>query len=486
MLLGLAFLLNAWSVTASPQQEGGPDLPAAVREAREWQQAGEWGEAEAVLRAALNPNSPAVLKKELADVLLEQGRGMVGSSDLSRHLSHGLIQEALTLYREVGPEEYADRLEVVAAESRCESLLGRPEEGIALLEALLVECRQAPDAASPGAVLEAIVHQHLEQGQAAAAAEVLARKSPPGELRPAARALLLLHIAAARKDADQALELSERLAQDPDVDIYTVAYLGWEALSGGKGAWLETLLHLYSRLLVARPESSAVLLYRGVARLYAGDPAGAEQDLRQALEDPEREALVLPHLGLACRLQNQPDEAKALYEKLLALGTAQRRAALDGLVEVAVLYGRARRYQDSAALYRKILAAEPTNEWAHQGLPLCFKGLGDVEGARTAYEAGLAELPGHPQLQNDLALLLWGDGQRDEARALFAQAMAAGSLDSTENLGVIASAVDHDRERAADFFARVLVEDPQREKSRFYRELLLTVPGDPPGGAGSR
>jgi tetratricopeptide (TPR) repeat protein len=175
---------------------------------------------------------------------------------------------------------------------------------------------------------------------------------------------------------------------------------------------------------------------------------------------------------------NRAEESLPIFEKLAQSGSGIVGEALKGIESVAVSRARARRFADALALYREILAKNPTSLYARIGEPLCLRNLGDYANAAAAYEAGIAALPEESQLLNDYALMLRAHGEEARALEMFERALGAGSADAGENLGIIAFREKHDAELAARYFARtitLLIEGKLRPRPRvlFYRELGL-------------
>ena len=255
-------------------------------------------------------------------------------------------------------------------------------------------------------------------------------------------------------------------------DCSVVAWLCWEPYGSGTVP-LEDLIHLYSSLLAGKPQGHVYQYYRGAARLVGGDVAGAEFDLRQCLGTPSLESRSRYYLARTLLQQGEVEAARQEFEQVIAAGEVFAWESVDGLVDVAATYGRSRKHLLALEVFKRVLELDPANEWALLGVPLCHKGVGDVAAAESAYRRALEIRVDHAQLLNDLALLLRGAGQEQEALELFHWGMGSGSADATENLGMIHFHEDQEPAQAAEQFARVLLQDPERPKSRFYRELSL-------------
>ena len=448
---------------------------------------GDEGLAEDLLRTGLDTHYERAAG-ELVRLLAERAEAYRGSGDpLASHLADGLLYEALDLIDgllAVGDPGEAD---VVASRSRMRAwvleLLGQRTDAAAQLDELLGTVESAEEF---GWALRQRFDFCLRGDDTEAAERLLRDWSGDPRSDASLVAAMDWDLALARestREPEPLLARAERAFAD-GMGAFEVCDRVWAAASG-ETLDLESLTFVYSSLLgtVEAPEANAVVRYfRGVSRLYARDIAGAVHDLETVHEGVGLESRAGYFLGRALLSAGRIEEAGGRFVAVVERGAEYYREALLGLVDVGAALGRAGRHADSLVWFDRVLQHEPDNEWALLGRPLCFEGQDDVAGAETAYREALEILPEHPQLTNDLALVLRGAGRIEESWALFEQAASLGSVDAMENLGVLEfDAEGPGREPAAAHFARVLQEAPDRVKSRFYRELsLLPRPVDPP------
>ncbi|MBL8842338.1 MAG: tetratricopeptide repeat protein [Planctomycetes bacterium] len=454
--------------------ERGAATQAVRQRAAELLAQGSAGEAEDLLRIELEKGRAPALLIALGNVLIERAAALEATSDLGRSLRQGVLEEALSLYAEavLGPDE---RVAATIGVASCHVLLGREAEAEAVLRAAVASAGgDAPGLALRRSLRSELIRFLAVRERVEAANEVIAEGRARGDLDPPHVALEQLRIRSVRGERDGLHEavVAAAVAGAPPAEL---CYLAWNAADP---ADYEKKLFLYSALHERFPAELSFRYYRGATRLFMGDPSGALGDLEACLDHPEHGERARVYLGKALLQAGRPDDALPHFEKLLGPSSEVRGDALDGLIGVAVARARERRFADALALYERVLALDPLNYWAHLGRPLCHKSLGDVAGAIAAYEAGLAARPDEPQLLNDFGLVLHAQGERRRARSLFEQALAAGSADGGENLGIFALQDDGDRAAAADYFARTLALDPNRPRVRFYRELCLAeLPG---------
>jgi tetratricopeptide (TPR) repeat protein len=471
---GRAGLALAVFAAPAPAQEGDA-VAKALDAARVERGAGRLTEAETILRDALHGSWSPALGLELGGVLADRAVALEGTTELMKSLREGTLAEALAIYERVAADE-ALRVDATLGGAACDVIAGRIDEGDARLAALLATLRRS---GGPVEARRRLVHERVrllaehERGERALAQIEEATRG--GELDAAGVAYEQLVVTAARHD-DAAVASAATAALQAGAPPFSVAYTCWNAIGAGAGQ-LETLLHLYSRLLELRPAEPALLFYRGFVRLWLKDAAGALDDLKPCLADPLLGKRATMQYGNALVKVNRAEEALAYFEQL-AEDPAWLVEAMNGVIGVAVSRARDRKFADALVLYREVIAKDPSNGWARLGEPLCLRNLGQYEQAAASYEAGIAALPDDPRLQmqlmNDYALMLDAHGERAKAQDLYEQALGGGSADAGENLGIIAYRDRHDLELAARYFARTLLLDPKRPRIRFYRELCLT------------
>ncbi len=433
-----------------------------VDQARALLVAEDWTAAESLLRQlAEGEDIDAVQARGLLGELLAQNaRSMDWTSDLSVHLATGLAEEALGFLDSASSGD-PENFRWVREAAGISELLGNPEGAVRRIHESWIRSPQ-PEAA------EALLNVHLRSGNLSDAVELVATLESSAQL-PAKDLLGLRFRLAVAHHEDGAMELGREFSQAGG-DPWLVAFLTWEFWSQPE-LNLERLLAQYSRYLEDSPNIATYSYFRGATRFYAADYEGAQADLRRAVEDSKVGARANLFLGRCLVRQSQREAAQTHFEAALSADPGLQGEVVLGLLDVAAGRGRAREHSLALQTYDRVLELDPTNEWALLGRPLCFKGMGDMQAARTAYESGLERSSEHPQLLNDLALLLWGNGEAGTALGYFERAAAAGALDAAENLGVIAYTKDARFVEASDLFGQVLLRERDRPKSRFYREL---------------
>ena len=461
-VIGSAAVLGGGTAAATGQEPPLSDEVAAALDA------GRRADAEDLARARLAEAPSAAAELELALVLMERAAELATTSELGRSLRLAVLEEAAHWFRAAGREPSL-RADAVIGVAASEIELGLDAEAEATLRAALV----APlDLAPPvRRRLVAELVRYLTLRERAGEAEALrAGGAEAGWISAPEVALERLHSLALRRDAAAALPAALDAAA-AGADGFDVAFQLWEAQADG--SW-ERQLAAYSQLLERFPDVLAFRYYRGATRLRMGDADGALSDLRPCVDAPQFGELARGSVGRALLRSGAAEASLEWFEPLLGRRGQAGRDALDGLIGVAVARAQSRQFAAALELYRRVLERDPANPWAHLGVPLCHKSLGDLAAAAAAYEAGLAALPEEPQLLNDFGLLVRARGDKAAARQLFERALAAGSPDGGENLGIFALRDDGDAVAAAAWFARTLELDPERPRVRFYRELCLT------------
>ncbi|AAQ58574.1 hypothetical protein CV_0900 [Chromobacterium violaceum ATCC 12472] len=130
-----------------------------------------------------------------------------------------------------------------------------------------------------------------------------------------------------------------------------------------------------------------------------GEAGEAEAMLRRALESAPGHAAAGNNLGLLLMAQRRWDEAES---PLRAAHAAQPGAALPNLASLLLATGRA---AEAETLARQALAAEPGRaDWLNL-LGLALREQGRDEEAGLAWEQGLASVPDHRRLRQNLGYL---------------------------------------------------------------------------------
>jgi tetratricopeptide (TPR) repeat protein len=199
---------------------------------------------------------------------------------------------------------------------------------------------------------------------------------------------------------------------------------------------------IFRRAVAEDPQSAAAQLNLGAALLQQGQTAEAEAALREALRLEPGNAKARFNLALIAWNGGRKDEARQAFEAVLAAepGNDEARLALarleqqEGHCEVAM------------PLFRSYLETKPEHSAARRYLALCMVQLGDLAGAREAFEAGTSQAPDDPLMVDGLIRILAAApdaGLRDGSRAVaWAEQLAAGGqlLEAQEDLAMAQAA----------------------------------------------
>jgi len=164
-----------------------------------------------------------------------------------------------------------------------------------------------------------------------------------------------------------------------------------------------------------RPDNTRRHFERGLARLQAGDAAGAEDAFRRTLEiDPDHpDALFGSGLCLEAR------------GKLLEAESAYRHAAMaridfpHALTNLASLMTRTNRPAEAVQTLDRVLARRPDFEAARFNRGLAYFALRRLSEAEADFRHILGRQPGQPDALNELARVLLKQARPDEAAELF-------------------------------------------------------------------
>lgn len=488
MVLGaLVAVLSGGSMASACQDETSTDpanaadaVEAILRESDRMLGQGMVAEAEQRVRDAIRDRVDARLEFRLAEILYARAAAFPADSDLARSLRDGLLHEAIDRNRSAKrSDSFRERATLGIA--ACLELMDRSGDAAAELQNELGELRREgipPERRAT--ILRQLIWLRASSGDAEGARTAVEDGLVNGELREGDDALERLRILAAGRDSTGLVEAAVAAVRS-GAESFESAYLVWEA--GGGSANLELELHVYSRMLELRPEDPELRYYRGAVRFHLGDPEGALHDLSVALAAPATATRARSYQARALLRLGRDGEAFELLARLLDDPDAPLRETLEGLIGVAVARARRREFSEALEAYDLVLQRDESNYWAHLGRPLCLRSLGDLQSAALAYEAGIEHHPDEPQLLNDYALLLQASGDTVRAMEMFERAIAGGSADAGENLGMRAWRRG-DVAAANRFFARTLLLDPDRPRIRLYREFACIAALDAEGTTG--
>ncbi len=278
-----------------------------------------------------------------------------------------------------------------------------------------------------------------------------------------------------------------------DLDGYLESARGFLAKKDSPAAVVE----LMNALMVA-PESPEVRFLLGTAMRDAGDPIGAEVELRKsidygypaakvmpeilaalldqgayakvlkeseapAVDDAKAQAAILAARGDALLASGQRPDAATAYTQALLSDPDNTRARV-GEARVAALAGDTAKAQQVVSA---LLARDPsvTDAWLLQAALLSSKG--DRDGARNAYEKAIDAAPYDVKAYAALIPILVQEGQMDEAARRFtAMKKAAPKAIPTAYADALISYHKGDKEHARTAIRRVLKAAPGDERAR--------------------
>lgn len=166
-------------------------------------------------------------------------------------------------------------------------------------------------------------------------------------------------------------------------------------------------------------ETAQARLHRA-DELRQRDPAGAERELRRALElelGQADRALVWHRLGELARRRDAADEAVGHFRRALGIDPE----LLDARLGLATALGRLGRYGEAVQEYRRVLETAPERLDARLGEATALVLAGRFREARQRLEEGLERTPGSVPLARTLAQILASapdPAVRDGGRAL--------------------------------------------------------------------
>lgn len=187
---------------------------------------------------------------------------------------------------------------------------------------------------------------------------------------------------------------------------------------------------LFRRALEVTRDNHVAERLLGTALLDAGDAAGAERHLREAVRLRPRSAAALNALGVALMQLSRPGDAEAALDAFRRAAAAEPgdAASRNNLGNALEARGSV---EDALTQYREAIRLAPGDATGHRNLGLTLAGLRRHEEARISLEEAVRIEPRHAPTLGDLGNVLAQLGRVDEALERYRDALR---LDPTSRL----------------------------------------------------
>jgi predicted O-linked N-acetylglucosamine transferase (SPINDLY family) len=267
-------------------------------------------------------------------------------------------------------------------------------------------------------------HQHLQNGNAAAAAA-------------------------------SCEDVLQRAPRNPDA----LWLLGAARLMAGRADEAASLLE---RVVLAAPDHGAALEQLGVAHLIRADYAAAEKALRAASALRGAPASVLVRLGLALLHQGQHADAIEALERALKLDAS----LVDAYGALGRAYGAQGNWSEAQRAFETVLSRAPDDPDTLYNLGIVSFERGDAAAACAWFERCLAKAPAHIDARERLAAAYLAVGRFAQAtaelrRIVDAQPANFQAICSLAEATFQSGALDE----ALDFGRRALALDPAQSRA---------------------
>ena len=138
----------------------------------------------------------------------------------------------------------------------------------------------------------------------------------------------------------------------------------------------------FREALKLHPELGLARLNLAIAELYAGRPADAAADAREAAKRLPEAPQAHYVLGLAARAENNLDEAAPAFARVLQIDSSDPGAK----IQLGQIYLQQRRFDEALKLFQEALAAEPHNVTAAYSVSLALMRTGKADEGRVAMQ----------------------------------------------------------------------------------------------------
>ncbi|HWA25181.1 MAG TPA: tetratricopeptide repeat protein [Lacunisphaera sp.] len=285
---------------------------------------------------------------------------------------------------------------------------GRPGDSITVMERLLTK---NPGLARGYVLLAEAYRAQGKRDKSLEILQMLASKTPGVPDGPYLVGTILRELGR-NDEARQAFEESLRRKENYWPAVEGVVDLDLEARQ------VEVAAARIKTLLEKNPNVIPPRLIRAKVRLAAGDGDGAEADLLKAIEMEPK--VQYPYLLLA-RIYYSADRAKEALAKLTAL--AGKKPAVGVYMQLGMLYDAVNQPDDARASYEKALAIDPNFTPALNNLAFFYAASpATLDKAYELAKQAQNQRPSDPVVADTMAWILFQKGQYDRALRLAEQA----------------------------------------------------------------
>ncbi len=209
-------------------------------------------------------------------------------------------------------------------------------------------------------------------------------------------------------------------------------HLGSALLAAGDTAGAEAVLQEAVR---EHPESTEARVQMGAAEFSAGDEAAALLALREAVRRDPASAAAAYQLALTLQSAGHASEALPLFEQV----RRERADDPDLLTNYGLALVELGRAKEAVPVYQRAAAVDPSNATIHQDLGVAYLQQSDLDHAIAEFRRGLELQPGSAQIAYDLGLALKLKDDLPAAIAAFekARTLDPGLADAPYTLGVL-------------------------------------------------
>jgi putative PEP-CTERM system TPR-repeat lipoprotein len=284
-----------------------------------------------------------------------------------------------------------------------------PGRALAVLQPVL--------ATADAEALTVAAQAQLRLGDAKAADELLARATALGAGEPAVKVALALAKLAKGNDAQATFgELQAIAAADEDIGP-DLALIRARIVRNELDAALEAI----DRLEKKQPANPMAADFRGRVQILRKDPAAARKAFEQAVGRDPRYFPAVASLAALDILERKPAAALARFQSLLKIDPRN----VESLLAVADLKQKAGGTREEvAALIGQAVAANALHARPRLALIDFHLASHDLPAALAAAQDAVAALPGHAEIQDRHARVLWLAGDTHHASSSFAKLVA--------------------------------------------------------------
>ena len=231
-----------------------------------------------------------------------------------------------------------------------------------------------------------------------------------------------------------------------------------------------------SKAVELKPDDKAFVTNYAFALYHSGRFDEAVEQYYRALELDPSDALVYLDYAVCLESAGLFDQALPLLLKAAEIGTESKKFA-DILFELAACNEAVGNHEGAISTLRRLVGVAPKADY-YNALGDLLQDDEDIQGAEKAYRSAISLSPNYTHAMNNLGLLLYSSGRKDEGRMFYLMVLDRDPANSVaHNNLAMALKDDGDIEAALKEMLAAVDADPENPVYHLHLAQLLIDAG---------